>query len=408
MSLPLSLLLEIGRPFSFGYEPWLLIFWMSSKLVCLWDNNKMPLIFSGSSILLVLSNMVLYLCLTLLAIIGSAWASWVYQVLHHDLYLSYLQIRPSPALTSDYLGPSWIARTTWFTLGLLISVPSRTTWTTPDPWHRSHLGSLGSLRLSMTFYELPHLDLVVSLPCHSLNLTCTRLALRDPVSTPLGSSGTAPIHSPGSCTLSSLGLVLSLSMTLLVFGHCLSIVLYKPGLCSTSSSVQISHHVLVSSSRHHVTVFIPMPSKFHLSSQLLHSIFLSVPPKSTLDLELRDRTILVVIPGRRPLLGSHSKSTQLLPERIEYQPPLSSLNPRSSLGLTRCCLVSTSALHPPLIGSKRLHKFRTTRLGTRVQHTSWSRRPTMTKSCSRSSGSRQLLLSLSPFPLQGFPSRSPH
>ena len=138
----------------------------------------------------------------------------------------------------------------------------------------------------MTFYGLPHLDLLVSLSCHSLNLTCTRLTLRDSVSTPLGSSGTAPIHSPRSCTLASLRLVLSLSTTLSVFGHCLSIVLYKPGLCSTSSLVQISRCVLVSSSHHHVTVFIPMPSKFPLSSQLPHSTFLSIPPKSTLDLEL--------------------------------------------------------------------------------------------------------------------------
>ena len=116
----------------------------------------------------------------------------------------------------------------------------------------------------MTFYGLPYLDSVISLSCHSLNLTCTRLILRDPVSTPLRSSGTAPIHSPRSCTLPSLRLVLSPSTTLLVFGHCLSIVLYKPGLCSTSSSVQKSHHALSSSSRHHVTVFIPMPPKIPL------------------------------------------------------------------------------------------------------------------------------------------------
>ena len=115
------------------------------------------------------------------------------------------------------------------------------------------------LGLSMTFYGLPHLDLLISLSCHSLNLTYTRLALRDPVSTPLGSLGTASIHSPGSCTSPSLRLVLSLSTTLSVFGHCLSIVLYKPRLCSTSSSVRISRRVLVSSPRHHITVFIPMP-----------------------------------------------------------------------------------------------------------------------------------------------------
>ena len=170
----------------------------------------------------------------------------------------------------------------------------------------------------MTFYGLPHLDLLVSLSCHLLNLTCTRLALRDPVSMPLGSSGTAPIQSPRSCTSPSLGLVLSPSTTLSVFGHCLSIVLYKPRLCSTSSSVRISHRVLISSPRHHITVFIPMPSKFHLSSRLPHSTFLSVPPKSTSDLELQNRTILVVVPSCRPPLGSHSKCTQLVPKHVEY------------------------------------------------------------------------------------------
>ena len=139
----------------------------------------------------------------------------------------------------------------------------------------------------MTFYGLPHLDSIISLSCQLLNLTCTRLALRDPVSTPLRSSGTAPIHSPGSCTLLSLRLVLSLSMTLSVFGHCLCIILYKPRLCSTSTLVRISRCVLSSSPHHHVTVFIPMPSKFHFSSQLLHSTFLSVPPKLISDLELR-------------------------------------------------------------------------------------------------------------------------
>ena len=216
---------------------------------------------------------------------------------------------------------------------------------------------------------------------------------------PLRSSGTAPIHSPRSCTLSSLGLVLSPSTTLLVFRHCLSIVLYKPGLCSTSSSVQISRRVLILSSHHHVTVSIPMPSKSHLSSWLPHSTFLSVPPKLTSDLELWNRTILVVVPGHRPPLSSHSESTWLVPKRAEYRPPLSSLNPQSSLGLTRCCLVGALALHSHLIGSERLHKFRTTRLGTWVQHTSWSRSPAVTKPRSWSSRSWQLLLSLSPFSL---------
>ena len=128
------------------------------------------------------------------------------------------------------------------------------------------------------------------------------------MSTPLRSSGTAPIHSPGSCTLLSLGLVLSPSTTLSVFRHCLVIILYKPRLCSTSTLVRISRHVLVSSPCHHIIVVIRMPSKFHLSSRLLHLTFLSVPPKSASDLELRNRTILVVIPGRRPSLSSHSES----------------------------------------------------------------------------------------------------
>ena len=42
---------------------------------------------------------------------------------------------------------------------------------------------------------------------------------------------------------------------------------------------------LVPSSPCHV--FIPMPSKFHLSSRLVHSTFLSVLPKSISDLELQ-------------------------------------------------------------------------------------------------------------------------
>ena len=306
-------------------------------------------------------------------------------------HLDYLVHPQSPDLgpISGYLDYPWSPT----------SVPPRITRIT---WTIRLLG------LSMTFYGLPHLDSLISLSCHSLNLTCTRLALRDPVSTPLGSLGTAPIHSPGSCTSLSLGLVLSPSTMLSVFGHCLSIVLYKPGLCSTSSSVQISRCVLVSSPHHHITVFIPMPSKFHLSSRLPHSTFLSVPPKSTSDLELQNRTVLIIVPGCRPLLSSHSESTQLVPECVEYRPPLSSPNPQSSLGLTWCHLVSASALHPPLIGSKWLRKFRTTRLGTRAQHTSWSWSPAVTKPRSRSSGSQQLLLLLSPFPLQGFPSRSPH
>ena len=204
------------------------------------------------------------------------------------------QVLPQPRTTLDHLGlfgllgsplVSW-SRSHLGLLGppwSLTLVPPRITWIT---WTIQLLG------LSMTFYGLPHLDLLISLSCHLLNLTYTRLALRDPVSTPLRSSGTAPIHSPGSCTSLSLGLVLSPSTMLSVLRPCLSIVLYKPGLCSTSTSVWISRRVLVSPSCHHITVFILMPSKFHLSSRLPHSTFLSVPPKLTLDLELRNRTIL--------------------------------------------------------------------------------------------------------------------
>ena len=167
----------------------------------------------------------------------------------------------------------------------------------------------------MTFYGLPHLDSLVSLSCHSLNLTCTRLALRIqclrhsdlwvlPPSIPrilyLPAARTSTFSEHDAFGLRTL----------------LSIVLYKSGLCSTSSSVQISrlylvnistvsrlHLVVFSPSRHHITVFI------HLPSRLPHSTFLSIPPKSTSDLELRNKTILVVVPSRRPLLGNHSEST---------------------------------------------------------------------------------------------------
>ena len=201
------------------------------------------------------------------------------------------------------------------------------------------------LGLSMTFYGLPHLDLLISLSCHSLNLTCTRLALRDPVSMPLGSSGTAPIHSPRSCTLPSLGLVLSLSTTLSVFGHCLSIVLYKPGLCSTSSSVQISRHVLVSSSRHRITVFIPMASKFHLSSWLPHLTFLSVPPKSILDLELWIELYL----SSSPVVDHRSVVTPSLPD---LSPSMLSTNlpyHPQTLGVPSDWLGVASSAHRPFI-----------------------------------------------------------
>ena len=85
-------------------------------------------------------------------------------------------------------------------------------WTTSD--HLVHLGSSASvhpqypdfstildhldhwtiwlLGLSMTLYGLPHLDSIVSLPCHSLTSTCTRLTLRVPVLMPLRPLGTAP------------------------------------------------------------------------------------------------------------------------------------------------------------------------------------------------------------------------
>ena len=214
------------------------------------------------------------------------------------------QAQPRPQTTSVHLSPiSGYSHYPWSpTL-----VPPQITWIT---WTIRLLG------LSMTSYGLPHLDLIISLSCHLLNLTCTRLILRDPVSMPLGSLGTAPIHSPRSCTLPSLRLVLSLSTTLSVFRHCLVIILYKPGLCSTSTLVRISRCVLVLSPHRHVTVFIPMPSKFHLSSWLPHLTFLSVPPKSTLDLELQNRTILVVVPSCRPLLSSHSKSIWLVPSTL--------------------------------------------------------------------------------------------
>ena len=156
----------------------------------------------------------------------------------------------------------------------------------------------------MTFYGLPHLDSLVSLSCYLLNLTCTRLALRIqclrhldlwvlPPSIPqilyLAVARTSTFSEHNAFGLRTL----------------LSIVLYKSGLCSTSSSVRISrlHLVVFSSSRHHITVFI------HLPSQLPHSTFLSIPPKSTSDLELRNKTILVVAPSCRPLLGNHSEST---------------------------------------------------------------------------------------------------
>ena len=86
------------------------------------------------------------------------------------LFLSYPWIWPSPTPTLDYLGP-------------LTSVPPQITRIIQTIW---------SVGLSMTLYGLPHLDLIVLLSCHSLTSTCTRLGLRDTVSMPLGSLGTAP------------------------------------------------------------------------------------------------------------------------------------------------------------------------------------------------------------------------
>ena len=105
-------------------------------------------------------------------LMGCSWAG----------HLSYPWIRPSPAPTSDYLSPPQIAQTTRFTLGPILgysdyhwsltSVPPRITWISR---------TIQSLGLSMTFYGLPHLGSIVLLSCHSLNLTCTRLALRSSV-----------------------------------------------------------------------------------------------------------------------------------------------------------------------------------------------------------------------------------
>ena len=119
-----------------------------------------------------------------------------------------------------------------------------------------------------------------------------------------------------------------------------------------------------------------------------------VPLKLTLDLELWIELYSLLSSSRRPLLGSTSESTWLVPERTEYQPSLSSPNPWSSLRLTRCCLVSSLGLYPPLIGSKRPCKFGTPRLETWAQHTNWSWSPTVIKPYSWSSGSQQ---PLSPF-----------
>ena len=128
----------------------------------------------------------------------------------------------------DNLGPPWITWTTWFTLGPLTSVPS---WTTPDPptsvppWTNQIIWTIQSLRLSMTLYGLPHLDSIISLSCHSLNLTCTRLPLEIQCLRHSDLRVLPPIHSSGSCTSPQLRLVLSPSTLLSVFRHCVCIVL---------------------------------------------------------------------------------------------------------------------------------------------------------------------------------------
>ena len=110
--------------------------------------------------------------------------------------------------------------------------------------------------------------------------------------------------------------------------------------------------------------------QIHLSSQLPHSTFLSSPPKLTSDLELWIELYLLSSSSHRPLLGSTSESTWLVPECAEYWPSLSSPNPQNSLGLTQCRLISTSVLHSPLISFKQPHKFRTPRLETQAAR--WS------------------------------------
>ena len=105
-SLPLSVLLVVttqypwlreckapsGTSLLIGYEPWVSVFWMllpksslhaysKDALLSLWHKvncwivfvmfNKMPNIFSGSSVVFVLSHTMFYMCLTLLALVGS-------------------------------------------------------------------------------------------------------------------------------------------------------------------------------------------------------------------------------------------------------------------------------------------------------------------------------------------------
>ena len=106
----------------------------------------------------------------------------------------------------------------------------------------------------------------------------------------------------------------------------------------------------------------------------------------------REKTVyLPLTSGHRPSLSSHSESIQLVPKCTECWPILSCPNSWSSLKLTWCCHVSASVLPSPLIASEQLHKFRTPRLETQVQHTSWSWSPTMTEPHSQSSRSWQSL-----------------
>ena len=251
---------------------------------------------------------------------------WIEQCTREGSHIpEFDQVQPQPQIT-------W---TTWFTLGAISGYLDYPWSLTSVPPQISRISrTIQSLRLSMTFYRLSHLDSIILLSCHSLNLTCTRLALRDPVSTPLGS-----------CTSPLLGLVLSPSTTLSVFGHCLCIILYKPGLCSTSTLVQISCRVLVLSPHHHISVFIPMPSKFHLSSWLLHSTFLSAPPKSISDLELWLELYLL----SSPVIDHHLVVTPSLPDlslsvlstNLPYYP--------WTLGVSLDWLSVTSSVHRPFI-----------------------------------------------------------
>ena len=160
------------------------------------------------------------------------------------------------------------------TLSTLTSVPP---WITQTVW---------SFRLSMTLYGLAYLDSIFLLPCHSLTSTCTRLTLRDPVLTPLGPLDTAP-HS----FLWILYLTAAWTST---FPKCTAFGLWPLSLYYTINldlvALLLQFEYLVISSCHVVLSSHHCPYtyafKFHLSSWLPHSTFLSVPPKLILDLEL--------------------------------------------------------------------------------------------------------------------------